>query len=461
MSLKSVSPSQLLRVPPQDIGAEEAVFGAMLINPGCRSFVKSNLDASDFYREAHKTLFPIVTGSDGDLIAIVGELKGKGLLEQIGGADYLSKLMDDISTSAAVRHHIELVKEASHKRHLVTISQNLIHKSGGATAEELSEYLRQGLNRLDIRDGFGQRRGVDIHNVYDAQKMLKEYAGYVETLKQNRFITGIHEIDRRIRGVGPGEVLYFIARAGSFKTATLQNLQKNYVQHSAWGAVFFSLEMPIPSVTERFHQMIQGLAGRDIEDYYTHPDAVEDRKDLETRFLKEMDRLYTVPVKVGVSEIMQYTRLIEKEHKVKIGLIGIDYLGMMDGQGQGEYEIVSKLARDIKGMAKLLHIPVIVLAQTSRKAEQGETEIKLDMGRGSGAIEESGDFVLGLFQVERKRPAIECAESEFDLICKILKNRKGGRGSMWKLDLEPQTLKIGADAVKWEPPKRQRKDVLQ
>lgn len=426
----------------------------MIINPGCRSFVKSNLEASDFYRENHQILFPVITESDGDLISILGELRGKGLLEKIGGEPYLVTIDDEISTSAGVRHHVELVKEASYKRQLITFSRNLIHKSSQATAAELSEYMRRGLNRLDLRDRFGQRRGVDIANVYTPKKMLKEYGQYIEGLKGNRFLLGIPEIDRRIRGVGPGEVLYFIARAGSFKTAALQNLLKRYVQHSTMGAVFFSLEMPVASVTERFHQMIQGSAGRDIEDHYTSPlqDAAKYRNDLEQRFLKELDRLYVVPVKVGVSEIVQYLRLIEKEYKVTTGLVGIDYLGMMDGPGEGEYEIVSKLCRDIKSMAKLLNIPVVVLAQTSRKGGSGETEISLDMGRGSGAIEESGDFVLGLFQAERKGKVVVDGEPEFDLICKILKNRKGPKGSRWKLDLDPQTLKIGMDATKWEPP---------
>jgi replicative DNA helicase len=187
-------------------------------------------------------------------------------------------------------------------------------------------------------------------------------------LKENRFITGIHEIDRRIRGVAGGEVLVWLARAATFKTAILQNELKGYTQHSAWGAVFFSIEMPIASVTERYHQIVHGSAGRDIEEIYiTSKNGTSQIKEaLEAKFIEELENLFIIPAKVSISDVASYVKLIEMEYKTKIGVIGIDYLGLMEGKGQGEYEIVSKLARDCKGLAKLLDLPIIVVAQTSK-----------------------------------------------------------------------------------------------
>lgn len=116
----------------------------------------------------------------------------------------------------------------------------------------------------------------------------------------------------------------------------------------------------------------------------------------------------------------------------------------MDGPGVSEYEIISRLSTGLKSTAKLLNIPVIVLAQVSRKGGSGSDEITLDMGRGSGAIEEAADFVLGLWQAMGDDGAKE-------LICKILKNRKGPAGSCWKLDLTPYALHIGPNAEAYEP----------
>jgi len=112
------------------------------------------------------------------------------------------------------------------------------------------------------------------------------------------------------------------------------------------------------------------------------------------------------------------------------------------------------VARDVKTLAKELNRPVVLLAQTSRKGGEGNTEISLDMGRGSGAIEEAADFVIGLFQAEKNGSLFETDEPEYDLIAKILKNRKGGRGSAWKLDLDPRNLRLGLEAEPWKPAKK-------
>jgi replicative DNA helicase len=251
-----------------NLEAEQAILCSVLINPACKSQVKRSLVPSDFYLEKHSTLATALFETDGDLIAIINELKERGVLQNVGGQDYVSSLMEVVSTSAAVQHHIDIVKECSQKRQLISLAQNLIDRADKSSSEELSNYMKQCLAGLDIRDRFGFRAGVEACNIFTPEKCLQEYSNYIQTLKENRFITGIHEIDRRIRGVAGGEVLVWLARAATFKTAILQNELKGYAQHSAWGAVFFSIEMPIASVTERYHQIVHGSAGRDIEEIY-------------------------------------------------------------------------------------------------------------------------------------------------------------------------------------------------
>jgi len=298
------------------------------------------------------------------------------------------------------------------------------------------------------------KQTVDISNVYDAPAMLKEYQEYIETLSKNKFITGISEIDKRIRGVAGGEVLTIIARAGSFKTAMLQNMMKNYTQHSSWAAVFFSIEMPIPSITERYHEILGGMPGREVEEIYKAESASDIKKSLEDDFIKDLKNLYVVPVKVGIQDIEAYVKLIESHHNIKVGVIGIDYLGLIDGTGKNEYEIISRLSIDVKRTAKMLNIPIVLLSQVSRVGGSGETEIDMSAGRGSGAIEEAADFVLGLWQVERKQSIMDMpGETDYSLVCKILKNRKGKKGSTWLLELNADNLRIGSESEKYVPPK--------
>ncbi len=139
---------------------------------------------------------------------------------------------------------------------------------------------------------------------------------------------------------------------------------------------------------------------------------------------------------MSLSDIAGYVQMIEQEKRIKVGVIGIDYLQLIDGKGINEYEVTSRLARQSKDMAKLLNIPAVLLSQVSRKGGDGEVEVSLDMGRGSGAIEEGADFVLGLWQANKGTEK----DPEYDLICRILKNRKGPKGSRWKLSLDPDCL---------------------
>ena len=145
------------------------------------------------------------------------------------------------------------------------------------------------------------------------------------------------------------------------------------------------------------------------------------------------------------------------QYELKVGVVGIDYLQLMNADGK-EYEAVSKLARGIKDIAKEINLPIIVLCQVSRKGGDGEVEISLDMGRGSGAIEEGADFVLGLWQSERNGDVIgeDEPKSEYDLICRILKNRKGKKGSRWVLNLNPATFQLMSDSTPYKSPKKKK-----
>ena len=137
---------------------------------------------------------------------------------------------------------------------------------------------------------------------------------------------------------------------------------------------------------------------------------------------------------------------------IKIGIIGIDYLGLMDGPGSNAYESMTRLAKGMKSTAKLIGLPLIVLCQTSRKGGTGYQEVSLDMARDSGAVEESADFCLGLWQNDLSDAVIE----QKQLICKILKNRKGAAGSSWVLDMDPKTFKLGTEATQYKPKKPKR-----
>ena len=375
-----------IKVPPHSVEAEQAVIGAMFVNRKIIPDLSKIIQPEDFYRESHHEIvkaFYSLQG-DADLVSVCHYLNKAGLLEKVGGQGYLVSIMDAVSTSAGYRYHTGIVREMSMRRKLIAECAGTA-MSCYSLHEEIPEIVKGHEKRLqDIEQGsdIQFKGGVHLSNIYTPDRMIEEYRTYVEDLKKNRFITGMDEIDSRIRGLAGGEVLFIIARAGCFKTAILQNMLRGYIHHSAWGVAFFSLEMPVASMTERYHEIVQGSTGREIEKFYADPEAIKYRETLDDAFRKDLERLFIIPTKVNIKDIAAYTRLIEKNWQLKIGVIGIDYLGLMDGEGRGEYEIVSNISRDVKTLAKLLNLPVIVLSQTSRKGGAGETEINMDFGRG-------------------------------------------------------------------------------
>lgn len=389
-----------------------------------------------------------------DALMAVEVLKAKGKLEDAGGAKRFFELMD-IPPAGDPVSYAEKIRDYYIKRQIIEQAHTLIKRaSNGEPADETLRYAQDQISSLTRHGIEFEPRGVHISNVYTADRMIKEYQLYLANLKNNRFVTGIHEIDKRIRGVAGGEVMTIIARAGSFKTALLQNLLLNYVHNSAWGAIFFSLEMPVANVTERFFSILDGCSAREVERQFVENSHEEWARKSVEQFKRDMHNLFVITTKISLEDIPQYVRMIEQDTGLKIGLVGIDYMGLMDGPGDGEYEIVSRIARGTKSIAKAINLPIVVLSQVSRKGGDGEVEVSLDMGRGSGAIEEGCDFCIGLWQQEK---ACAMGEAQFDLVARILKNRKGPKGSRWVLDLDAQALKFSGAAVEYVAPKKSRR----
>lgn len=433
-----------IRTPPASTEAEESILVSCLLGDA-EPF--GLLEPGDFYKTAHQHAFSAAkslykTNAPIDIITVSDALKSMGLLEKCGGAAYLSRLISEAPAAVSTSHYCKIIKEKSAKRQMIERCQKIAEACfNDAPVEEIVEQAKSlSENSLPTVD---KKRTVDISNVYTSDRMLDEYKNYVEGMRNNRFVTGIGEIDKRIRGIAGGETLFILARAGAYKTALLQNLMRNYVNASSWAAVFFSLEMPVANIAERYLQSVDKSTGWEVEQYYKHhqTDCIEA---IEKRFMDHLHRFYVVPTKVSIRDMEKYVRLIEDRYKVKVGLIGVDYMGLVEETGS-EYEQISKVARGSKDLAKFLNIPVIVLSQINRAGGSGETEVTLDMGRGSGAIEEAADFLFGLWK------------HDDDLICAILKNRKGRSGSKWVLELDNTCFWIGPNATKFEKPKRTKR----
>lgn len=262
---------------------------------------------------------------------------------------------------------------------------------------------------------------------YSPERAFNErYKPYVKDSEKNRVRTGFEKLDKQMRSVRAGEVLCLQGKTGNAKSAFVQNIGHNYAKQSGEPILFFSLEMPIVSVIERSFQIETGLSGYDVENETLRLLNNEPSKlSMQAKIVfASIKNFYTIE-KSGLTleQIKQFVRFGEENiYKRKTGLVLIDYLSLLDGRGKDIYEQTSRLARELKDVAKELNVPVIFLTQVTKgKGEYDELEI--DSGRDSGAIAEGADFVLGIWKNEEREDVIEYTIG-------ISKNRRGKTGKI-------------------------------
>jgi replicative DNA helicase len=238
-----------------------------------------------------------------------------------------------------------------------------------------------------------------------------------------RIKLGFEEVDERLRAVAPGEVLTVLAKSGVGKSAFVQSVIANIASNSKnITSLFCSMEQPEAQCYERWAQMVHNISGATVEKGWNLDEfRKETGAELRERF---GDRVLTCAVPgLRLSEIEQAIDLSEMKTGNKVNVVCLDYMGLIDGSDfdRTQYGQVSRIAREIKNLAKTKKVVVIVLCQVSRQeGDEGSSPLSIGSARDSGAIEESADYLLGLH-----RPYIGDPEKDSEMVIQILKNRKG------------------------------------
>lgn len=274
--------------------------------------------------------------------------------------------------------------------------------------------------------------------VFDLKKAGKKYQEFIQGLSGQKVTTGFDLVDKKLRGIMPGETCCILGKTSVGKSAFLQNIGMNYAKSSGEPVLFFSMEMPITSVFERTIQIETGLSGYEIESMFRENDAeIITHADL---VFTNLPNFYTITKSgLNLESIKELTRFSEQTiyHK-KTGLILVDYLGLIREEGKDIYQQVSKVARGMKDIAKDLNVPIIYLSQVT-KAYSEYDELQLGAARDSGAIDEASDFILALWKEREAKQ--DLYPKEFTLNLGILKNRKGGLGKV-SIQMDKRSLKI-------------------
>ncbi len=420
------------RIPPHNIEAEQAVLGAVFLEPEALTTATELLMPEDFYRAAHQRIFSVMVdlsekGEPIDLVTVTSELQDRKLLEEIGGVSYLSDLANSVPTAANIEYYGHIVEEKSLLRRLIRTATD-IAANGYAREDEVEEILNEAeKNILEVAQRKNTGAFVSIKDVlvdaYDNIEQLQNKKGDITGIP-----TGFVELDRMTAGFQRNDLIIVAARPSVGKTAFALNIAQNVATKTDENVAIFSLEMGAEQLVMR---MLCAEGNIDAQRLRTGDLQSEDWQKLTMAMgsLSNAGIYIDDTPGVRVSDIRAKCRRLKQEKG--LGMILIDYMQLIRGNGksgENRQQEVSEISRSLKGLARELEVPVISLSQLSRGVEsrQDKRPMMSDI-RESGSIEQDADIVAFLY-----RDDYYDKESESKNIIEIIiaKQRNGPVGTV-------------------------------
>ncbi len=423
---------------PYSVEAEQAVLGAILIDPKCLSDVAVHLSSEYFYLPQHKEIYSAISSmyelsQNIDLVSLIEKLRLNGVYDEAGGKAYLAQLVQTIPSAANVLTHVEIIKERYYARSLMGAAQNIITNVNEGTkdsstlidnAEQSIYNIRQG---RDV-SGLTHIKSVIENETYDRLTKMSDPA------TRNDYIgipTGIGTLDKIIGGLYKSDLIILGARPGMGKTAFALNIARNVAFNSGKTVCFFSLEMSRDQLAQRMLSSEAGIPSEKLRN-----GELED--DEWTRLAQAGDNLSKTNIYFDETSTITVPKMKAKLRRMpKVDLVVVDYLGLMKSERNIENRVqeVSEITRNLKIMAKDLGVPVIACAQLSRGTEGKGKSHKPALAdlRDSGSIEQDADIVLFLYRdtyYDNEKADDEDRADPNKSECIIAKNRHGGLGSV-------------------------------
>ncbi|KPB04487.1 MULTISPECIES: replicative DNA helicase [Bacillaceae] len=392
------------RIPPQNIEAEQAVIGAIFLEPSALTLASELVMPDDFYRAAHQKIYDCMLnlsdrGEPVDLVTVTSELANLKLLEEVGGVSYLSDIAGSVPTAANIEYYAKIVEEKSILRRLIRTATN-IAQEGYSREDEVAGLLNEAEKQiLEV----SQRKNSGVfQNIKDV--LVKTYDN-IETLHNRKgevtgIETGFTELDRMTAGFQRNDLIIIAARPSVGKTAFALNIAQNVATKARENVAIFSLEMGAEQLVMR---MLCAEGNINAQNLRTGQLTAEDW----SKLTMAMGSLSNAGIYIDdtpgirVSEIRSKCRRLRQESG--LGMILIDYLQLIQGSGRGggenRQQEVSEISRSLKALARELEVPVIALSQLSRGVEQRQDKRPMMSDiRESGSIEQDADIVGFLYR---------------------------------------------------------------
>ncbi|MFD1431899.1 replicative DNA helicase [Lacticaseibacillus yichunensis] len=428
---------------PQSLEAEQAVLGGIFLDPATLVDAAELIQPEDFYKRAHQLIFAAMAalseeGSAIDVVTLQDCLEARNQLTDIGGVPYLLELADATPTAAHVQYYAQIIADKAQLRRLIQTAEKIIRQSYDDQSD-VAGLVENAENQMMQVADVGTRGG--FRSIKD---VLNSAVAEIDKLYQNKqeitgLPTGFHELDKLTTGLHEDELVILAARPAVGKTAFALNIAQNVGTKTEKTVALFSLEMGAESLVNR---MLCAEGSIDANHLRTGQLSQDEWSHLVIAMgsLSQASIYIDDTPGVRMAQIRSQCLRLAKEHD--LGLVIIDYLQLIEGSGQeNRQQEVSAISRQLKKLAKELHVPVIALSQLSRGVEQRQDKrpVLSDI-RESGSIEQDADIVAFLYRDDYYRdeegddsagkPHEDDEQNVGPVEVIVEKNRSGARGTV-------------------------------
>ncbi len=413
------------KLPPHDIQAEEAMLGGLTIDPGYLVYTKPIVQVGDFYIQKHNIIYECMChldeeGTAPDIVTISNRLDALGKLEWIGGASFLTSLLNVVPTSINTYAYAQIVQKKATRRRLLATAGEIAKLAYDETVED--PVIQAEEKVVAVHRNYTEKDFKDMNQLGEEQLEL------TEQIKQEGGLvgisTGLADLDRLIGGLQKSDMVVMAGRPGMGKTSLALSIALQATKRLAKKIAVFSQEMADIQLYQRLLSAESGITTQRVRQ--------SDFRDEQWPFFYEgINKLSGLEIFINDQSDLTIAQLRSKARllhlKEDFDLLIIDYLQLMSGgKEENRQQEISAISRGTKALARELNIPIIALSQLSRKVEgRSDKRPVLSDLRESGALEQDSDVVLFIYRDE-----IYNSDTEFPNIAEITlaKHRHGPTG---------------------------------
>ncbi len=437
------------KISPQAVDIEEAVLGALILEPDTIISIEHFLKPEVFYNHKHQIITEAIiemriSGERIDLLTVVNKLKTKQKLEEVGGAYYLAELTNKISNAINIEYYYRIIYEKYIAREMITVGGEIYRMSYNDDTD-VFELLDKNIEVLDkIRQGVaatGEKRMSTLMSEHS--KRLEKLTEMAINGQYSGIETPIYKLTKVMRGWQPSDLIVIAGRPGMGKTAfMMESIRRACEQNKS--VLCFSLEM---SGVQLINRLLQGFGMSERE--------LKDGEMTEASWIKYQKYLGVISNwKLHIDDTggvdLNYIKAVCNRINKKQGLdfVLIDYLQYMDigsNKNATTDEKIGEVTRTLKAIAKNLDVPVVLLSQLNREVEKRDNKVpRLSDLRASGNIEQDADVVLFLYRPAyygiKENEAGESTENYLEII--NAKNRHGEPNGIYKAETNESLTRI-------------------